>query len=132
VTKIDHRMTGNFMGHLHELGLQKARSPGSWRRCGHSSSIAVREGLLKDIRLSWSHSEVAERIPVVLSRKKMRRIPGPTGGLSILKPAQSRKRGARLGRRAGDGIVKSRFAAIAKRPRSFGAVCTRRGCALAN
>src|SRR5208337_4791478 len=72
VTKIDHHMIREFMGHLHELGLEKSSIARKLAALRSFFKYCVREGLLKDnpARLVPT-PKLPKRIPAVLSAEEM-------------------------------------------------------------
>jgi len=72
VTKIDHQMIREFLGHLHELGMEKSSIARKLAALRSFFKYCVREGLLKDnpARLVPT-PKLPKRIPVVLSAGEM-------------------------------------------------------------
>jgi integrase/recombinase XerC len=72
VTRIDHQMIREFMGHLHELGMEKSSIARKLAALRSFFKYCVREGLLKDnpARLVPT-PKLPKRIPVVLSAGEM-------------------------------------------------------------
>ena len=72
ITRIDHHMIREFMGHLHELGLEKSSIARKLAALRSFFKYCVKEGLLKDnpARLVPT-PKLPKRIPVVLSAEEM-------------------------------------------------------------
>jgi len=99
VTKIDHQMIREFLGQLHELGLEKSSIARKLAALRSFFKYCVREGFLKDnpARLVPT-PKLPKRIPVVLSAEEMSgfldQLAGP---LSV----EAGRRGRKSRRRAG-------------------------------
>ncbi len=72
ITKVDHQMIREFLGHLHELGLEKSSIARKLAALRSFFKYCVREGYLKDnpARLVPT-PKLPKRIPVVLSAEEM-------------------------------------------------------------
>ena len=122
LTKIDHQMIREFMGQLHELGLEKSSIARKLAALRSFFKYCVREGLLKDnpARLVPT-PKLPKRIPVVLSAEEMS---GFLDQLAGQRHAEAGRRGRKSRRRAGTstpemGIIKMEDSLLLKRDRAL-------------
>src|SRR5208282_679976 len=122
VTKIDHQMIREFMGHLHELGMEKSSIARKLAALRSFFKYCVREGLLKDnpARLVPT-PKLPKRIPVVLSAEEMS---GFLDQLAGQRHVEAGRRGRKSRRRAGTsapemGIIKMEDSLLLRRDRAL-------------
>ena len=97
VTKITHQMIREFVGHLHEQGLQKSSIARKLAALRSFLKYCVREGILKEnpARLVPT-PKLPKRIPMVLSAEEMSRFLDQLAGT----PSETPPRGTKMGGRA--------------------------------
>ncbi len=122
VTKINHQMIREFMGQLHELGLEKSSIARKLAALRSFFKYCVREGLLKDnpARLVPT-PKLPKRIPVVLSAEEMS---GFLDQLAGPRYVEASRRGKKPLRRAGTsvpevGIIKLEDSLLLRRDRAL-------------
>ncbi len=122
VTRIDHQMIREFVGQLHELGLEKTSIARKLAALRSFFKYCVREGLLKDnpARLVPT-PKLPKRIPVVLSAEEMS---GFLDQLAGPRYVEASRRGRKPRRRAGTsapemGIVKLEDSLLLRRDRAL-------------
>jgi len=96
VTKIDHQMIREFLGQLHELGLEKSSIARKLAALRSFFKYCVREGFLKDnpARLVPT-PKLPKRIPVVLSAEEMSGFLDQLAGPLSVEAARSGKKSRR-------------------------------------
>jgi integrase/recombinase XerC len=122
ITKIDHQMIREFLGHLHELGLEKSSIARKLAALRSFFKYCVREGFLKDnpARLVPT-PKLPKRIPVVLSAEEMSGFLDQLAGPGYV---ETGRRGRKPRRRAGTsapeiGIVKLEDSLLLRRDRAL-------------
>jgi len=122
VTQIDHQMIREFMGHLHELGMEKSSIARKLAALRSFFKYCVREGLLKNnpARLVPT-PKLPKRIPAVLSAEEMS---GFLDKLAGVKYSEAGRKSRKARRRAGTaapemGIVKLEDSLLLRRDRAL-------------
>ncbi len=122
VPSIDHQMIREFVGQLHELGLEKSSIARKLAALRSFFKYCVREGLLKDnpARLVPT-PKLPKRIPVVLSAEEMS---GFLDQLAGARHTEAGHRGRKSRRRAGTsvpemGMIKLEDSLILRRDRAL-------------
>ncbi len=122
ITKVDHQMIREFLGHLHELGLEKSSIARKLAALRSFFKYCVREGFLKDnpARLVPT-PRLPKRIPVVLSAEEMS---GFLDQLAGPRPAEVGRRRKKSRRSAGTsaqemGIIKMEDSLLLRRDRAL-------------
>ena len=122
VTKIDHQMIREFVGQMHELGLEKSSIARKLAALRSFFKYCVREGLLKDnpARLVPT-PKLPKRIPMVLSAEEMS---GFLDQLAGPQYAEAARRGRKAKRRAGTagpemGIIRLEDSLLLRRDRAL-------------
>jgi integrase/recombinase XerC len=119
VSKIDHQCIREYIGHLHELGLEKSSIARKLAALRSFFKYCVREGLLKDnpARLVAT-PKLPKRVPAVLTAEEM------SGFLDQLANAQRpalarRNKKTAVPDAAGEGIVKLEDRLLLRRDRAI-------------
>ena len=122
VAQIDHHMIREFMGHLHELGMEKSSIARKLAALRSFFKYCVREGLLKDnpARLVPT-PKLPKRIPAVLSAEEMSGFLDQLAGTRFSAAGRGNRR-ARRGKGSATpeaGIVKFEDSLLLRRDRAL-------------
>ncbi len=107
LTKVNHKVIREFVGHLHESGLEKSSIARKLAALRSFFKYCVREGLLKEnpARLVPT-PKLPKRIPMVLSAEEMSGFLDQMAGSKNMTPPRRNKRGlAALAGKVGQGGV---------------------------
>jgi site-specific recombinase XerD len=123
LTKVTHKVIREFMGHLHEAGLEKSSIARKLAALRSFFKYCVREGLLKDnpARLVPT-PKLPKRIPMVLSAEEMSGFLDQMAGSQNLTPGRKSKKpliGLPAASGPGSGIVRLEDSLLLPRDRAI-------------